>query len=80
MGRVLRGLARFIGNVMGASQPGSYPEAVRGVSVPEPEDPPAWTTFRPTSPGGAELITEEPSTGRTGTRQSPSKARRKKLD
>ena len=80
MGRIRHGLARFIGNVMGASQPGFYPEAVRGVPVPEPEDPPAWTAVRLVGPGGEELITEEspPSSGRSGIRRPPSKARRKK--
>ena len=80
MGRILRGLTRFIGNIVGASQPGFYPEAVRGVPVPEPEDPPAWTAVRLVGPGGEELITEEslPSSGRSGIRRPPSKARRKK--
>lgn len=79
MGRMLRGLERFLGNVMGASMPGFYPETVRGVAVPEPEDPPAWTALGPVSPGGEELLIEEaPPTGRSGTRQPGSKARRKK--
>lgn len=79
MGRRLRGMARFMGNVMAASQPGFYPETVRGVAVPEPEDPPAWTADRPASSGGEELVIGEPlSTGPSGTRQPQSKARRKK--
>jgi hypothetical protein len=80
MGRVLRDLARFIGDVVGASQPGFYPEGVRGVPVPEPAEPPAWTALGPLVAGRDELVIEESpsSTGRRGTRRPPSKARREK--
>ena len=79
MGRMLRGPARFMGNVIGASQPGFYPETIRGVAVPEPEDPPAWTADGPVNFGGDELVIEQPpSRGPGGIGRPQSRPRGKK--
>jgi hypothetical protein len=60
MGRRLHGLGRLVGNIIGASVPGFYPEAVRGVPLPEPENPPAFVRPADQTGAGAPRPTTKP--------------------